>query len=227
MYYIVYRIINNQNNKVYIGVHKTSKIDDGYMGSGKYIKRAINKYGVDSFTKEILFIFDNPQDMYLKEIELVNESYIEQHNTYNIRLGGRGGWDHIDRTTEEYIRSRQAAIVKAKNCVREQLGENWNRIIQEKAVDNRKKSVRHKMVTDMEFRQRCQTNSYNARQLTLTNEAKQTRKETMKKNGHGQGSNNSQFGTVWIYNPDIKENKKIKKDIPIPEGWYKGRKQFI
>ncbi len=36
------------------------------------------------------------------------------------------------------------------------------------------------------------------------------------------GKNNSQFGTIWITNG--KENKKIKKEEVIPEGWYKGRK---
>ena len=34
-------------------------LDDGYLGSGKHLKRAISKYGENSFTKEILFIFDN------------------------------------------------------------------------------------------------------------------------------------------------------------------------
>ena len=32
---------------------------------------------------------------------------------------------------------------------------------------------------------------------------------------------NSQFGSVWI--TDGTNNKKIKKDTPIPEGWKKGR----
>lgn len=35
------------------------------------------------------------------------------------------------------------------------------------------------------------------------------------------GEKNSQFGSIWITNG--KENKKIKKNSVIPEGWYKGR----
>ena len=43
------------------------------------------------------------------------------------------------------------------------------------------------------------------------------------------GSRNSQFGTCWIYNLELKENKKIKigqLDEYIDLGWTKGRKYF-
>ena len=38
------------------------------------------------------------------------------------------------------------------------------------------------------------------------------------------GSKNSQYGTTWIYSPEEKISKKIGKNEPIPEGWFKGRK---
>lgn len=34
---------------------------------------------------------------------------------------------------------------------------------------------------------------------------------------------NSQYGTMWIHNANTQENKKIKKDSEIPNGWKKGR----
>lgn len=38
------------------------------------------------------------------------------------------------------------------------------------------------------------------------------------------GEGNSQYGSMWIHNVEVKESKKIPKDSKIPEGWSKGRK---
>ena len=48
------------------------------------------------------------------------------------------------------------------------------------------------------------------------------RKETFKQNNHSKGERNSQYGTMWITNGEL--NKKIRKDDPLPEGYYPGRK---
>ena len=38
------------------------------------------------------------------------------------------------------------------------------------------------------------------------------------------GTQNSQYGTRWIHNIDLKESKKIGKGEPLPAGWVEGRK---
>ena len=92
MYYIIYKITNTLNGKYYIGKHQTTDLNDGYLGSGKLLKRAIEKYGVEHFTKEILHIFDNEVEMNAKEKELV----VICEESYNLCPGGRGGFGYIN-----------------------------------------------------------------------------------------------------------------------------------
>jgi len=95
-HYLVYKITNRINGKVYIGTHKTDDLADGYMGSGKYLNHAIKKHGVENFEKMILHDFDNPTEMFAKEAELVNEDFLANENTYNLRVGGFGGFDYVN-----------------------------------------------------------------------------------------------------------------------------------
>lgn len=96
MFYTIHKITNQLNGKIYIGSHKTKKLDDSYMGSGKLLNKAQKKYGLENFKKEILFIFDNPEDMYAKEAELVDADFLMEENTYNLKIGGFGGWDYVN-----------------------------------------------------------------------------------------------------------------------------------
>lgn len=45
-----------------------------------------------------------------------------------------------------------------------------------------------------------------------------------RQSNHQTGNGNSQFGTMWIHNIVLKENKKLSKSEEIPLGWLKGRK---
>lgn len=92
MFYTIYKTTNTVNGKFYIGKHQTKDLNDGYMGSGKLIKAAIKKYGVDSFHKEILHVVQTEKEMDLLEKILVVP---DQEINYNLCEGGKGGWSYI------------------------------------------------------------------------------------------------------------------------------------
>ena len=74
--------------KKYRGCHVTKNIEDGYLGSGTYFKKAVNKYGKENFSKKILLICDTLEEMIEKEAEYVNEEWVNNPNTYNLQTGG-------------------------------------------------------------------------------------------------------------------------------------------
>lgn len=92
MFYTIYKITNNLDGKYYIGKHQTKDLNDGYFGSGKVLKRAIQKHGIENFTKEILHVFDTEEEMNTKEKELV----ILEESSYNLCPGGQGGWGYVN-----------------------------------------------------------------------------------------------------------------------------------
>ena len=104
MKYIVYQTVNKVNNKIYIGVHGTTNPDefDGYIGNGVSIYRpttymnpktpfqyAIKKYGIKAFIRTTLKVFDNEDDAYKMEEEIVNEDFLKREDVYNLVKGGR------------------------------------------------------------------------------------------------------------------------------------------
>lgn len=76
----------------------------------------------------------------------------------------------------------------------------------------------------------CKSPSYQGEQNHLKNSRMYAwaREEFIKyhTNTHAKGKGNSQFGTRWICNLKTKENKKIKKEDQIPNGWIAGRNKW-
>lgn len=98
-YIFLYKTTNLVNSKVYVGVHSTDKLDDGYIGLGVSYQccavgswpfhRAVKKYGYENFRREILEFFDSVEDALVREREVVNEVWVMNPSTYNVALGGK------------------------------------------------------------------------------------------------------------------------------------------
>lgn len=213
MFYTIYKITNKINNKYYVGKHQTKNLDDDYMGSGKLIKAAIGKYGIENFKKEILHIFDNELEMNTKEKELV----VVSESTYNLIEGGKGGFSYINKNNLK-LPLNENSKQKISNTVRE----HWQNGVYEKN--------KQKLIEQNRTIKKSTNFSINKSMLKKALEQAQSpnavmkRKQTFIENNHQQGSKNSQFNTCWINNGF--ENKKIKKDqleYYLEQNWIKGR----
>lgn len=185
------------------------------MGSGIYLNRSIKKHGIENFTKEILHVFDNPEDMFAKEAEIVNADFLAEENTYNLKLGGMGGWDYINATlTPEQLSARGKAGREATNKVlREKLGPNWSMILSRRSTQKLKNLLKE----DPNYIRDRTPDVWTGRKHT--EDTKQKMRDSHK--GKHNGKKNSQYGKMWITNET--ESRSIKKDSSIPPGWRKGR----
>lgn len=91
MHHYVYCVENLIDGMFYVGKHSTENLNDGYMGSGKLITRAIAKHGLENFRKFIIAELDSQEKAFEFEKFLVTEEFICNENTYNLIPGGWGG----------------------------------------------------------------------------------------------------------------------------------------
>jgi hypothetical protein len=197
-YHFIYKTTNLKNGKFYIGMHSTSNLDDGYLGSGDRLRRSLRKHSKENFKLEILEFFECREALVKREKELVNEDILKDPMCMNLKPGGSGGFVDEKHAKKFHI----AGAYKVNNTI-------WkNPECLEKASKRVKKLWE---IGVLKYKDNWTGKKH-------TEETKQKIKNT--KINTGLKEKNSQFGTMWITN-GIK-NKKIKKDLEIPENWYKG-----
>lgn len=219
MYFYLYKITNLINNKIYIGVHKTDNINDGYMGSGKIIVSAIKKYGIENFKKEILEYFDTSDKMFEREKEIVNEEFLSDPDVYNLRRGGTGGFNYINK-----IGLQKVARKNANKTLELKYGKDFLSLLGKKGTSVQKENgqLEHSINRIKKYPGfKSEEHKIFAQEQARSSKAIEKKKDTFKKINHSQGEKNSQFGTIWI--TDGTNNKKISKTENIPLNWKRGR----
>lgn len=108
--YSLYRIINNKAGRHYIGMTKVglSRRFSQHKYSARSGKKsklydAMRSYGIDSFSIELIEIFDTKQECCNREIEMI----ASLDNLYNLASGGEGGFNVSN--TEEWKRKLSKA----------------------------------------------------------------------------------------------------------------------
>lgn len=100
--YVVYKITNKINNKIYIGVTNNTRLrwssngtqyrDTSKEGNRRPFWNAIKKYGWDNFEKEILIKNLSKEEAYKKEIQMIKTfDSTNKKIGYNLSPGGNGG----------------------------------------------------------------------------------------------------------------------------------------
>lgn len=229
MYYTIYKTTCISNGKIYIGKHKTDKLNDRYLGSGIVLSKSIKKYGKDKFIKEILYIFDTEEEMNEAESKIVNEEFVKRDDTYNLSLGGSGGCYCLH--DGEILHTRTDMII-VRNEDNEMIGISREEFLNGKYPSILKDHIVVKDKHDNTFLVSLFDPQYLNGNLVSLFTGKKHTKESKEKIGranskHQRGSGNSQYGTCWIHHLKLQQNKKIKEnDLNewLLNGWTKGRK---
>lgn len=209
-YHFIYKTTNLLNGKYYVGMHSTSNLKDGYLGSGKRLRYSIRKYGASNFKCEILEFFASREKLASRERELINESLLKDSLCLNLQPGGGGG----------VSKEVGLALSKAGTEATRKLRESQDKVYLEKRKQvNEATKLRNKILWE--------TGAFNMHYGHTYWVGRKHKPETIEnfrtqKRGTGTGNTNSQYGSFWI--TDDKVNKKLKAGEAIPEGFKKGRK---
>lgn len=199
IFYIIYKTTNLLNNKIYIGQHTTSNLDDGYLGSGVAITKAISMHGRKNFKREILYFCESKEELNEKEREIVNEEFVLRRDTYNLVCGGQNDTKAFAEAGKRYMRNLKNDPEKYQE-------------------------FRNKL--SISLKEKWEKDGHN---WIGKSHSEETKKKMSEKAKTHTGEKNSCYGMIWIYNENLQESKKIKKDDLskyLNEGWMKGRKMF-
>ena len=131
LYYTIYKTTNQINGHYYYGKHRTRDLNDGYLGSGTYLLKAIEKYGRENFKKEVLCLCEDAVEMDVMERLFVNEEKIaKKSECYNAKVGGEGGDTMSGKTHKSSTKTLMREIALRsdisryiKDCAYRQKGE--------------------------------------------------------------------------------------------------------
>lgn len=207
-YHFIYKTTCLLNENYYVGMHSTSNLEDGYLGSGKRLNYSIKKHGKENFKREILEYVNSKEDLKKREAELVDDDLLKDPKCMNLQHGGGGGFSGEEHRKKAI---RAGNVARAKNSVEPRKilfsTKEWR--------DNFCKSVSNGMIG--------KSNGWKGKKHSM-----ETKNKISKSNSISQsGEKNSQYGKCWVYNKELQQSKSIKREelsFYLGMNWIKGRK---
>lgn len=224
---IVYLTTNLINNKVYVGQHTSKELKDNYLGSGKYLLRAVKKSGKENFKLGHLDYASNKAELDEKEIFWI-KFFRDQGRLelYNIADGGGGvgkeGLIRSAKTRRERLASGEIVIWnKGKSGIyskeqRHRMSENAKK--QERSAESNKKrsdKLKGRVVTKETLEKTRKTRLENPR--IISQEFRDKVREQMIKQSKTKiecphcGKSLSEFNAKYWHFDNCKENPNYSK----------------
>lgn len=233
MYGYIYKTTNNVNGKIYIGQHRSDDFDPNYYGSGKILKRAIKKYGIESFSVSVLTYCNSKSEMDSLERQFI-KIYDSRNPSigYNIAYGGEGG-DLVSCLNEEdYKKFCDIVSENNKQGIIGNKGKNLSEQHKKKIGDGNRGKKHNKEWVD---KQRAKVTGLTAWNKGLTRETDERVKKYARKPGeyhHSEETRKKISENVrGKYKPPadpLARNKKISEALKgrkLPEDLAKARRE--
>ena len=208
-YHFTYKTINLINGRYYLGMHSTNTLNDRYLGSGKRLYYEIKKYGKSNFKLEIIKQYDSREALIKGEIDLITKEDLSNPNCLNLMFGGKGGI--VDEA--HHHKMRLGASIKNSKQMKDFWSNEENSKTRSINISEAiKNASRDKLDSMLNGSKWWKGKKHKIETIDKIKESKR---------GRGFGSQNSQYDTCWITNE--RQNKKLKRNTPIPKGWRLGR----
>lgn len=206
--FIIYKTTNLVNGKIYIGqhgVHNLKTLDPWYIGSGRILLKAIEKYGFCNFERKILCKVKN-QCLANK----MEKYFIEKYNSTNPSIG----YNIVSGAPTEYSPLKIPRI--AQRVADANRGKVWSQEIKDKISKSVSKTMTKERRDLISRQHKGKIISEKTRKLM----SKATRGENNPMYGK-RGKLSPMFGRKWITNGKI--CKFIDISNGIPQGFRLGR----
>lgn len=224
-YNFVYETVNLINGNKYRGVHHTNNLNDGYIGSGTLLCKAINKYGKDNFECYPL-VFTNTWEEALEfERVLVDEEWIKRDDTYNIILGGGKfvGWvdtpEHKENLKNSWNEERK---IKASETQKNAQKKYWS-------TEEGKKTAKHHSDVMKEFfttekgKENAKKHSVFMSEFLKGHEVSEETRQRLSEALKGHKGHNQNKGRKYINNGTVVKSVLLENlDDFLNDGWVLG-----
>lgn len=231
MFGYIYLTTNSVNGKKYIGQKTSNKfLGEAYLGSGKLLQRAVNKYGKENFIVKLLEVCESKEALNEAEKYWIQKFNADKSSDfYNISKGGDGGNTYQNLSEEQLIQIKQKISDKMKGIPKSETHREKH-----KGINNVNKPGVKRNPEHVEKMRQTLKEGYASGRLknprTGIKASEELRNKLSKNHADVSGKKNPMYGKSAIkgkvyINNGVEQRLIPKSDVEkfINSGWIRGR----